>query len=454
MSSANVSAAPATHGVRGIDFAHPDGRANARGALDDLWRMATRSLRCAVCFFTGAGAAALARHAAALRRDGSFVVVSIEPPTNLNAVLRLHALAPGHVFLHLGGATPVEKDVDRPLARALMHSKVFLAEGEEVVGLWVGSHNLTAQAIGGGNFEAAVNLRCEPDAVVVRAALAHLEECRSSAEPFDPASMERYVEIQRRRRRGEDRAANVTVIHCEALQLPTTSTFFTRLEIAPENLDSCFPNDVRVHLYLHPLGSLQPGRVIDLQAALGFQGQLTSFGHTSQHRRNPGVVASFMEAHFQITIGSELVAPTFGEVKSAAGPVTSQGMIRVDGPLTRQPRVYSLSGDPMTRFTGYVAGQPELSDIDEEIASFFTLDSLRSGKLVYRPIEAAAFALAPRAYPEDVPIDRDVQSFSRGTGGLFRLEAEVARPERAIDSFVFRARRILQVPDEPDLPIS
>lgn len=141
MSSDVAFGMPASHGVSEINFAHPGGRANARGALDDLWRVATRSLRCAVCS-SRKSEQPHSFDTTALRRDGSFVVVSIEPPTNLNAVLRLHTQAPGHVYIHLGGATPVEKEVDRPLARTLMHSKVFLAEGEESTGCGSGATTL------------------------------------------------------------------------------------------------------------------------------------------------------------------------------------------------------------------------------------------------------------------------------------------------------------------------
>ena len=104
-------------------------------------------------------------------------------PTDLGALQALHRSAPGHVYIHLGGRTPEEPQV----GRSLMHSKLFLAVDDDRQGrLWVGSHNLTAMALQGGNIEAGLTFTGPTSSTVVQGAVEHLEACRATAELFDP----------------------------------------------------------------------------------------------------------------------------------------------------------------------------------------------------------------------------------------------------------------------------
>ncbi len=183
--------------IHNVRFFHFAGHANARPQLDALLRSATRSFRSAVCFLTEPGSLLLRNHSDVLSRAGSFFVASVDWPTDLPSLLALHLKAPNRVYIHLGGSTPEEVRV----GRALMHSKILLGEGEEFCQLWVGSHNLTGQAIEGGNIEAAIEMTAPLSSQPIQDAIAHLEVCRATAELFDPSQMPRYREIQERRRR-------------------------------------------------------------------------------------------------------------------------------------------------------------------------------------------------------------------------------------------------------------
>ena len=86
-----------------IKFHSAAGRASVRAVSDDLIDSASARMRAAVCFFATAGLRVMARHADKLRLPESHFVVSVSPPTDLEAVSSLHSLAPRSVYIHLGG---------------------------------------------------------------------------------------------------------------------------------------------------------------------------------------------------------------------------------------------------------------------------------------------------------------------------------------------------------------
>src|SRR5687768_6111297 len=104
-----------------VRFVASDPRQPASPILDELLTFGTDQLAISCAFVTGGGVELLQPHVERLRLGPSFVVAAWAEPTSLAAVGDLHALAPGHVYLHLGSLTPVEKGV-RP---GLVHTKVF-----------------------------------------------------------------------------------------------------------------------------------------------------------------------------------------------------------------------------------------------------------------------------------------------------------------------------------------
>lgn len=221
-----------------VRFLHAAGQANVRKELDALLTDGTISLQVANCFVTAPGYIILSHHIRQLQQEHSFVVASVAFPTDLDALAALHTRIPGKVYIHLGGALPKEPHV----GRALMHSKVFLAEAPGRCTLWVGSHNLTAMAIEGGNFEAAVIMSGPIDNAVVQDARQHLNTCRDTAELFDPNQLGRYRDMQRGWSGGTawEYDKDVIVIHAHSAHAVDGHSFIVHINLRPTELASLF----------------------------------------------------------------------------------------------------------------------------------------------------------------------------------------------------------------------
>lgn len=99
----------------GLRFLHSKTHTPAKPEFDAHLRHGSEGIRLSVCFFLKAGFEILRRHTVALTHPESFVVVSLDFPTDLDAVDDLHQLIPGRVFIHLGWVTPEEKRLVQPL---------------------------------------------------------------------------------------------------------------------------------------------------------------------------------------------------------------------------------------------------------------------------------------------------------------------------------------------------
>ena len=341
--------------------------------------------------------------------ERSFLVVSVDAPTNLKALEKLHRIAPGHVYIHLGGITPEEKKV----GRALMHSKVFLAEGEENCELWVGSHNLTGMAIAGGNFEAATMTLAPIDSRLIQDALGHLELCRSTAELFDPAEMPRYQDIQNRRRESVwESERNVLVIHAEAAEFPTEAAFIARVQIAPTELDHLTRNDRPVRLFLHPVGTLRPGMLVDYSRAELWTGEITAVVRTELHPKHRGAKGEFGSANYEIDVPDLASAPVLRRGGRSLVDPRTQVVISVASRDEPGREVYSIGSKSPASFALESADEQELEEVDREMAAYFTPDSVRDGRLIYRPVEDVREDFTVRGYQETVESRRGLPPVS------------------------------------------
>ena len=363
-----------------IKFHSAAGRASVRDAIDDLIDSASARLRAAVCFFTPAGVRVMARHADKLRLSESYFVVSVSPPTDLEAVSSLDSLAPRSVYIHLGGVTPEEPGV----GQALMHSKILLAEDVQKGRLWVGSHNMTASAIEGANFEAAFEIESSMTEAHMIAAARHLDACRDSAELFDRSQMERYREIQGRKRTTLGEPAEIVVILAEAAERPNTTPYSVALTITSDKLDNILAPERDVHLYLYPPGALSSGKAPH-NGVQAWTGKVTGANRTDKNPRNRGILVGLSEAEFQIVIDDP--PPTFRRGHGTTPPPVTQAVLRLDQPLHPKTEVYSVSKDPILR------PRKLLSDADEsrsrvaaDMKDLFTRESVDGVELIYRPV--------------------------------------------------------------------
>jgi hypothetical protein len=318
----------------------------------------------ACAFFTKAGAVILERHLPRLQKSGSCLVVSSEPPTDVEATNEIAKAAPGHVWMHFAGALPYEKKV----GSALMHSKVFYAEAGTSCWLWVGSHNLTGRATEGANLEAAVLLTGYPQEAPFVAARQHIEACRAESSPC-PIEAPRLPP-------GEP--ANVVLIHAEADNLPARRfPWHVLLEMSSAEYDPLLKPPADVRLYLYQRGALNNGWQSATPWA-SFQGTLTGLNFSETHPTNPGITASWNDGDFRIIDAPQ--ALRFVDSSARTKGTRTQAVINIAGAgeseeafVSERPKVESFEKK----------GPYQLEPIDADMTRFFTRESLEGDRLVY-----------------------------------------------------------------------
>lgn len=424
-----------------VQFLHPTGHANVRQELDALIESGSVSLRAAVCFFTRPGFILLRRHKSILNKPESFFVVSVDWPTDLDAVNELHSLAPDHVYIHLGGATPEEIRV----GRALMHSKVLLATGAVSSRLWSGSHNFTGQAITGGNIEAAVLLTAPSSHSAMQDAATHLNVCRATAELFDPAQLQRYRDIQDERVPLPPwiRPAKLLIIHAESNVSPSGVPFTVHLRTVPTDFDRYFINDRGVRLYLHPMGGLKRGVPADFKGVTLWTGAITGVNRTDRHPRNSGLKGTFANADFDLDLPDFFNAPVLSVAGSGTLAATSQIVLRMDGQDRAGEEVYSIDKAPVQNIYDADPQGQDLHGIDADMQPYFTEESFREGELVYRQVRGMKQSVKVAGYEETMRTDAALDSPQKqaGPGAMIVYEAkEAARPA---DAFLFVSKHVI-----------
>lgn len=428
-----------------VQFLHPAGHANVRPDLDALLGNATVSLRAAVCFFTRPGRVILDRHIAQLQRTGSFFVASVDCPTDLHALNALHQAAPGNVYIHLGGTTPEEPDV----GRSLMHSKVFLAEGGQGCHLWVGSHNLTAMAMEGGNFEAGVTVAASASSQVMLDAVRHLEACRDTAELFTPAKMDVYEEIQRRRRFESEWVTekSVLVVHAETTLAPTSPPFMVHIQVEPTDFDPFFRMDRPIRLFLHALGTLKSCTPVDYRKAALWAGAITAVVRTERHPKHRGTRGQFPAAQYEVDIPNVVAPPVLLPAGQSTAKPSTQVVIRIEQPGESGAEVFALNKSPIKNVLEG-ADPVVLHEADRDMLEFFTDGSHADQTLLYRPVVRVREVLSVVGYEEtqrsalqekfgveaspegDLPVSYEAKSPRRPIDPFFFLSEYVIRPRR------------------------
>lgn len=433
-----------------VRFHSPGGQTKVRAELDTLLRSADNSIRAAVCYFTRPGERLLSKHVVRLNLPSSFYVAGIDPPTNLNALARLHALAPGHVYIHLGGVTPEERNVQR----SLMHSKVLLSRGKDGFRLWVGSHNLTGMAIQGGNFEAALSYFDTTESSVICDAISHLEVCRATAEVFDPNSMQRYIEIQKERGKNRDWDVenDVLVIHAEASPLSMGSSFIVRVQLRPTELDRRARPDGRVRLFLHPTGSLHLKQAVDYRKATMWTGEITAVVRTEDHPRNRGAGGQFAGAHYDIDIPDLAVVPKLIPGGTSRVRPRTQIVVRADKPGVVGAELFSIDDKSPIQSQLSSVNSFELHSVDLDMKQFFTKKSVKDSSFVYRPATGIRQVLRVRGYgetmrsalPENFDALGEEQEEEAEDSGGDVVAYSMAEPKYQIDPFFFMSKHVVR----------
>ena len=345
-----------------VRFFSANPRERARPTLDSILAQGVDQVAIGCAFLTGGGAEVIKRHSERLRLPDSFLVVAWEPPTSLEALTELHAEFPQNLYIHLGVKTPVEKLV----GRGLMHSKVFFARKGDQCWLWVGSHNLTASAMQGVNCEAAVLLEGTMVEEPFKNAIAHLNQLRKEAVLFDPRVVPPLPN-----------AEQTVVIHAELHAMMKPHSWFVHLLLGTTDYDKALRPPAAVWLYLYQPGELRPGTPRPRPTS-AHSGLLTALNFTKNHPNYPGIAGDWQAADYTIEAEQGIFKVT--ERKPHGGAVT-QCVFRVDS--QEDPEAVWLTGRPTITIEP-VVGHTTTEDVDRDLRSFFTKQSVQGGKLIRR----------------------------------------------------------------------
>ncbi|MBK8226758.1 MAG: hypothetical protein IPK70_06235 [Flavobacteriales bacterium] len=429
--------------VQDIQFFDAEGHKSVVQAWEAVFEHAQLGLKAAVCYATAPGIAVLSKAARKIAYGDGFFVASVEYPTNIDALAGLHEMAKGHVYIHLGFDSPRTNDEVQQDGYALMHSKVLLAEGFNSMKLWVGSHNLTARALAGANLEAGMLVTGDCDTKLMHDARKHLLVCRDSAERFDPARIKVYKHIQRRRMRSpiEVQPSTILVIHAEAdepvrqHQLPNV----VHLCLKPHQLDNYFAMDREVRLFLHPPGSLKPGKQVDLSNATGWMGRQTSITRTELHPRNQGVEGSFDAARFQVFIEDRSTPPKALPTDVKLDGMTTQVVMRFSRVLRPGAETYSIRTGTSSIRMKTIEEKPSPEPIDPRLADSFSHGSIKDGVLRFERITDIEPKVHVQAYAASL------QPLNVLGAGDVAFSYSIVEPMHPIDPYFFITKNVVRV---------
>jgi hypothetical protein len=297
------------------EFFHQQPRAHAYGRLSSVMNSGTVSLRGAVCYVTEEGCRLLEENIERFKTKDSFFIAGYNETSAIPAINRLCELAPGKFYFH-GIAAKGSEDWEGPLIPGLMHSKLIYAEGDTTATVWVGSHNLTHNALHGVNIESATITTGDRNNPFFQQVRRHLDAIR--AESFlGPAAIKKNPLLDKPIR-------ELVLIHCEAseeqiLQITEKKNCYMSIHLRQDAYDSlCRPpaspdKHVRLHIYaqgdLNPFGPIAAPKVIKA-------GELFGVNFTEKSVRK-GNTAGWPEMSFKI---EEPVGDLFQPLKVCIGP--------------------------------------------------------------------------------------------------------------------------------------
>ncbi len=351
-----------------VEFFAADPSEKARSALDDIIGSGVDQVAIACAFCTSAGIELLFNHVKSLTRSESFVVVAAAPPTNYAGLGPLAHAIPGNLYVHWGALMPNEIET----GSALMHSKVFYARHGKDCSLWVGSHNLTANATQGGNCEAAVILRGKVDEKPFVEAMRHLNECRDEAQLYDPNATPP----------DNSERTDLIAIHAEAERPPSVPLpWHIHLCLTTPAFDKLIRPPTYVRLFLYPPNTTRSGWQFATPFA-AYSGALTGQNLTASnpHVGRNGISARWQAAQFRIMDrGFALV------VEPDCPPeweVTTQAVLTVDAESDSHESLFSEAPRVESKL---ITGERRLSEVDADMARFFKRQSVEEHNLVHVP---------------------------------------------------------------------
>jgi hypothetical protein len=367
-----------------LKFVSTDQSMQAQHKFRKLLDQSVRGVQMAFAYFTKAGCALLQKHQSILKHDHSFLVISVDWPTDLDAVAEFASCYPGKVFLHLGWVAPSEKKV----GPALMHSKLALGQSTDTWRLWVGSQNLTARAMVSGNTEAALVYEAVVMDQPILDAQEHLRRCRDGAEMFDSARLVEYKHIQKNKAFGVGIPGKLLVLYAEEVTPIAQFPAVVHVRIPNEDYDDLTQTGTEAHLIVVPPGTLRTGVTLPA-GAKRYTGFVVEDNRTEFHGVR-GSASTMPHATHWLEMGPipKLVTPN-----SVVSRPLTQAAIKIDQrPELQQPApadefLYSVTA---TRVKVEAAATPERLSrrrVADEFLKFYSPSSKADGELLFAPRE-------------------------------------------------------------------
>jgi hypothetical protein len=266
------------------EFFHEKTRAEAYGRLAQIMNSGTVKLMGAVCYVTAEGCKLLESNVGRFKNPGSYFIAGYNETSDIREINKLCSLAPGKFFFHgiCGSGTESKEGTMMP---GLMHDKLIYAQNSEGATVWVGSHNLTKNALRGVNIEAAAIVTGHPDEPFFQEVRKHLEAIRQESF-LGPAPIPLPPPIA-------DPIRELVLVHCEADEktieaMGATHQGFVSIHLRQDGYDKlCIPPanpEKHVRLFLYAPGELSHAGPIG-QARLVKSGEIYGVNFTEKSTR-------------------------------------------------------------------------------------------------------------------------------------------------------------------------
>ena len=272
--------------------------------------------------------------------------------------------------------------------------------------LWVGSHNLTAMAVGGGNFEAG--LMCTAPAYLPVMQDAIIAPWRRAGSLPNCSIRATWSVIGRfsgviAQEPEWDTDEGVLVIHAEASQMPTQLPFIVHINVVPIELDRLFRLDRPVRLFLQRPGRCGSGLRSIIEEQRFGPGKITAVVRTERHPKNRGARGQFVAANYNIDIPNLACLPILTPSRQSPVLTKTQVVMRLDQLGEVCAELFSIAErSPVESGAGQRVHALELHQVDGELVRFFTPESVEGHMLVYRPVTGVQQNLVVTGYEETV----------------------------------------------------
>lgn len=406
-----------------LTFCHADPHSAFRPVIEAALDGAT-GLDVAVAFLTRAGADLFSKLAKVIGAKNCRLCVSVQFPTDLDALMDLHQLLGPQLYIHLK-CGPQER-VESSTLSSLLHSKIIWTKRNDgPVSIFVGSHNWTSSALDGVNLEASTRIDCDAGDTFERAVKSHLDACVKECVVFNPNDLDYYRSIQvqlyptgpteaRPLTIRQFEKAKGTVLHVEGQWANKREPLLLYLPLTDPRLNKWFRTEppTSLYLYLYPPGSLTEGSPPTVEPDL-YQGEVT----THSRRAITG-----LPVNCQIP---DLSLPRLQHVPSGNIPVREAGIVaQAVGTLrhvgTTELPVYVQGHRPSAHVEPSFEGEATDKAVPERVAPvattirhYFTPASIRDGHFVFRnPIPCYSVSIkVPGDHLYPIPPDEVVRSF-------------------------------------------